>query len=669
LSIAVNKKEVVHLFWSIFKFRQSLYALLALIVLAGVCIMPQSGVQAAELNGSAVQAAGGPAGIYAYQPSERYSASSNYTLKANGVEIPVIKGFSDYDYAHFSASGGAITYELTILNTDKVHEYSISPKKLGLKADKVEGRTITFTTQKDEYLIIMMNSRATRMVIAADPAETDAPPSSGQGIFNITAAPYSVVADGSLTGVAGRTAAIQRAIDDAGHYGTAQGYGTQGIVYVPAGTYYIGNLVLKSNTALYMEPGATFAGTGRTADYTEHWYKDSKQKPVTWWISTAFQSDNIKLYGRGTLDGNGQALHDDKSTNGKGMINNLVVPIATSNFKMDGITVRHSSAWAVTPIRSHDLEFTNLKMFNSLSMGENDGIDICESQNVVVRNSIGIALDDPYSTKTWQENTDIASGKVPWPGNPQPVRNVLIEDAISWTLCYGFKIGQGVMQLQDGVTFRDGVVYKAAVGFAVHHKYGTGTASNVRFENIDVEDISGKNDDNSAWMTLFTVNASGNGVGPITGVTVKNITVRDAGESFAKLKGQEGAMITGVTFENVYMPGSTKPASTLHEMNFLDKEYYSGVTIKPVQNPEPTPKTNLAEVKLYWEAAYGKSYQIQVSDDASQWTDEYSTTNGKGGIETVTFNEVNARYVRMYGTERATKYGYSLWELEVYGPE
>ncbi|MNO13971.1 Exo-poly-alpha-D-galacturonosidase precursor [compost metagenome] len=689
-----------------------LMALLMVLVLA-----PLFSVRAAaeETANEAVQ----PAVIYPYQQSAKYAASANYTLKANGVQIPVVQAYSDYDYANFSMSPGPVTYELTILNTDKVYEYSISPKKLGITASKVEGRTITFTTNKDEYLIVMMNNRATRLVIAADPAQQDVPASAGPGIYNVTAAPYQIATSGGTSGVTARTAALQRAIDDASSYGTAQGNQAQGIVYVPAGTYYIGNLVLKSNTALYMEPGATFVGTGKTADYTEHWYKDSVGKPVTWWISTAFQSSNIKLYGRGTIDGNGQALHDDKSTNGKGMINNLVVPIATANFKMDGILIRESSAWAVMPVRSNDLEFTNLKMFNSLNMGENDGIDVVESQNVTVRNSIGIALDDPYSTKTWKEDTDIASGIVPWPGSPEPVNHVLFEDSISWTKCYGFKIGQGVMQNQSDVTFKDGVVYRAAVGFAIHHKYGTGTVSNVRFENMDVEDINGKNDDNSAWMTLFTVNSSGNGVGPVTGVTVKNITVRDIGESFAKIKGQEGALITGLTFENVYMPGSAAPATTLQEMNFTDRAYYGGVTILPVQNPEPTPRTNLAllqpavissndnavdsaplafdgnmstragtkrgvdpgwlqvdlggvktinEVHLYWETAYGRSYQIQVSGNGTDWTTVYSTTDGKGGLEKITFNPVQTRYVRMYGTVRATQYGYSLWEFEVYGP-
>ncbi|WP_256720693.1 MULTISPECIES: discoidin domain-containing protein [Paenibacillus] len=78
------------------------------------------------------------------------------------------------------------------------------------------------------------------------------------------------------------------------------------------------------------------------------------------------------------------------------------------------------------------------------------------------------------------------------------------------------------------------------------------------------------------------------------------------------------------------------------------------------------------EVRLYWEASYGKSYRIQVADDPSHetnWRDVYSTTSGKGGLETITFDAVEARYVRMYGTVRATIYGYSIWEFEVYGPE
>lgn len=74
-------------------------------------------------------------------------------------------------------------------------------------------------------------------------------------------------------------------------------------------------------------------------------------------------------------------------------------------------------------------------------------------------------------------------------------------------------------------------------------------------------------------------------------------------------------------------------------------------------------------VVLSWEAAYGKSYKIQVSTDAQNWTDVYSTTSGDGGTDEIVFSSTNARYVRMYGIERGTGYGYSLWEFEVYGQQ
>ncbi len=76
---------------------------------------------------------------------------------------------------------------------------------------------------------------------------------------------------------------------------------------------------------------------------------------------------------------------------------------------------------------------------------------------------------------------------------------------------------------------------------------------------------------------------------------------------------------------------------------------------------------NISRVKLNWEAAYGKSYQIQVSSNALDWTTIYSTTTSTGGIQDLTGLSGTGRYVRMYGTVRSGVYGYSLWAFEVYG--
>ncbi|MFD0688907.1 PQQ-dependent sugar dehydrogenase [Actinomadura fibrosa] len=71
-------------------------------------------------------------------------------------------------------------------------------------------------------------------------------------------------------------------------------------------------------------------------------------------------------------------------------------------------------------------------------------------------------------------------------------------------------------------------------------------------------------------------------------------------------------------------------------------------------------------VLLRWEAAYGKEYKVQTSTGGGVWTTVHTRTNGDGGIDVVQFTPRNARWVRVYGTKRATAYGYSLWEMEVF---
>ncbi|GAA2326517.1 PQQ-dependent sugar dehydrogenase [Dactylosporangium salmoneum] len=72
-------------------------------------------------------------------------------------------------------------------------------------------------------------------------------------------------------------------------------------------------------------------------------------------------------------------------------------------------------------------------------------------------------------------------------------------------------------------------------------------------------------------------------------------------------------------------------------------------------------------VRLLWEAAYGSAYQIQTSNDGTTWTTIRSVTGGNGGEDDNTGLSATARYVRIYGTARATAWGYSLYSLEVYG--
>jgi len=75
---------------------------------------------------------------------------------------------------------------------------------------------------------------------------------------------------------------------------------------------------------------------------------------------------------------------------------------------------------------------------------------------------------------------------------------------------------------------------------------------------------------------------------------------------------------------------------------------------------------SICQVVLDWETAYATAFQIQVSPDGVTWTTIHSTTAGTGGTQALTVSGTG-RYIRMYGTYRATQYGYSLWEFQVFG--
>lgn len=557
-----------------------------------------------------------------------YTQSGSYSLKVDGVTVPVVSYVNEYDYATFSMSGGAVTVEVTAPTQANITSYGISPKKLNITGT-TNGNKLTFTLSTNQYLIVRINSLK-RLVIAADPGEVNVPASSGVGIFNVTAAPYNA----DSNGVSLATTPIQNAINAVSAYGNANG---QGIVYVPPGVYRTGNLQFKSDVAMYLAGGAVIRATDNPNDYIHHWYKSSQSRFITWFISTVTNgATNMKLYGRGTVDGNGYYL-----ANSQNFGVNYLVPVGCTNFSVDGITFRDAGSWGIITARSRDLVFSNLKLLNHFNTGEDDGIDVCESQNVLVSNAVGIGLDDPFSSKTWADGTDIATN---WPGTAQANSNVVFDGCLSWTYCYGFKLGQGTMQPQSDVTFRNGVVYDCAVALGVHHKWGAAPVNNVIFENMDIEKVGNVNAGHRTWAAFFIEDGSLNGAGPITNIVVRNINVRDKGTSGGIIAGiSPTAFISGVTFDTIYMPGSNTPAANLYQLNIPFATYYNNLTILPTQIPEPPPPvgggTNLDfEAPLYFTGSLAPSTAPGAVNApfAGQQGWSYSTSGAVGAIVTTT---------------------------------
>ena len=94
--------------------------------------------------------------------------------------------------------------------------------------------------------------------------------------------------------------------------------------------------------------------------------------------------------------------------------------------------------------------------------------------------------------------------------------------------------------------------------------------------------------------------------------------------------------------------------------------YESGVTL----GVDLGKTYKVSSVAFKWENAYATEYNIQVSKDGKAYDTVKTMTADKAETIEVPLDEaVEARYVRIECVKNALNYGYSLWEMGVYGTE
>lgn len=640
--------------------------------------------------------------VVSYPLPSCYTEASQYSLSVNGTHIAIIyNGYGDattgtttiYNYAHFSFSGN-ITLEITA--SESISTFRISPQSLQVNG-VANGNKLTFTLNQSKYLIVKINNLPD-LVIADDDLETDIPAASGTGIFNVLNAPYNADASGNTV----TTTSVQNAINDANSAGG-------GIVYVPAGVYKCGNIILRSNVSVYLAGGAVLMATGDPADFTKFYFKSSVNMNGTYFIYTAANASHIKIYGRGTVDGNGYYMRTANN-----WVDDLIVPLQCSDFTLDGIVCKNSGLWAVIPTRSDHIVIKNTKHFNNNdTLYEDDAVDIQECQDVTVTHTVMVSEDDAFSTKTWTQYTDMASS---WPGSPEPLDNVVLDDCLAWSRCATFKIGFGSYQPQSNITVKNSTSYRSMRAIAVNPAYGGDHDNkNITFDNIDIEGFWPRAGNESKWLDIYTRNNGTAYGGPISNVVIKNINVRTFGSKTGTLKGLDSIrQVNGIAFENIKVPGQVAYATSLLQMNVLDiNNYINNVSIAPwdslsdnlALNKSAVASTtvdtgyagkyavdgnniskwwsvysgssqtfyvdlgwkvyNIQKVSIKWADGFAQNYQLQVSDDAQTWTTVATVAGNQYLLSAHENIGVAGRYIRMNGTGRGNSLGYTISELEV----
>ncbi len=141
--------------------------------------------------------------------------------------------------------------------------------------------------------------------------------------FDITQ--YGAIGNGTTLA----SAAINKAIDAA----SAAGRGT---VHFPAGTWLSGSIHLKSNVALYFEPGSTLLATENSEAYDEaqpnQWekYRDFGHSHFHNSLIWGEGLENVSILGPGRIDGKGLTRSANKRVGNKAislkLCRNVVIP-------------------------------------------------------------------------------------------------------------------------------------------------------------------------------------------------------------------------------------------------------------------------------------------------------------------------------------------------------
>lgn len=150
--------------------------------------------------------------------------------------------------------------------------------------------------------------------------------------------------------------------------------------------------------------------------------------------------------------------------------------------------------------------------------------------------------------------------------------------------------------------------------------------------------------------------------GTAAAVVAATLVALPAGPAFADVLLSQGKTATSSSAEN----GGT-PASAAVDGNTATR-WSSLYTNDQWLQVDLGSAQAINRVTLLWEGAYGSAYKIQGSTNGTTWTDVQNVTGGDGGTDTYAVSGTY-RYVRMQGVTRATGWGYSLWEFQVFGPD
>lgn len=353
-------------------------------------------------------------------------------------------------------------------------------------------------------------------------------------------------------GVTLNTSAIQAAIDAAEKSGG-------GTVVLPEGIFSSGSIFLKPGVGLHLEEGGVLQGSQRLDDYPKlNTRIEGHFEPWRMALVNAQHVDQLRITGKGTLDGNGEPFwaafwqrreENPDCTNLEVERPRMMFIDQCKDVLIEGVSLKDSGFWNIHVYRSQDVTISGVSIQSPNGTPpdrapSSDGIDIDSCQRVTVRDCFITVGDDCIAIKGTKGPHALEDESSP------PVENILVENC-------RFGSGHGVVTLGSEATIVRNVVVRDCVvtgwNKLVRLKLRPDTPQtyeNLLYENI-VFEAEGGIFDVKPWTQFFDLKGEEPPRSVVRNVTIRN--VKGWTGKWGELVGNPMDTIEDITIENLDM--------------------------------------------------------------------------------------------------------------------
>ncbi|MBR5757110.1 MAG: hypothetical protein IKX88_00750 [Thermoguttaceae bacterium] len=330
--------------------------------------------------------------------------------------------------------------------------------------------------------------------------------------------------------------------------------------YFGPGVHHEGLIEVKSGDEIFVDAGAVVYGGVRGRDV-----------------------ENVKISGPGIIDAGPYE---------RGTINGIFRFINSKNVQIDGIVQRDPDVWSTTLLHCDDVAIRNTKLVG-LWRYNADGIDVCNSERVLVENSFLRTFDDSLVVKGLEKGTE---------GPQKPCKDLTFRNNVVW--CdWGRALELGAETCAPefrNIRFENIDVIRAThIAMDIQHG-DRAKIRDVTFENIRVEfddkipaPIYQSSDDQvynpdadpgfcpnlaviviaSGMWSQDTIN------GDVDGVLFKDVRVYGARKPYSSFTGKDAEhKATNVVFDNLQING--EKIMSAEAMNLVQNEFVEGVSFR-----------------------------------------------------------------------------------------